>query len=262
MSATFWRASYAVAWRHLYKWISLPANFLPTFLFPLVFFTSFSGGLSGVRHVPGFDYPAGYPSFIFVFSLLQTCMFGGMATGFTIAADFDSGFAQRLMLVTRSRGAILVGYLASTALRATFMSLVVTIVAKVVGMHMLGSLRELAGLYLIGIGMSFVGTLWSSGVMFRGRTAQAAPAMQVPMFVALFLTPVYVPIELLHNWIERVARFNPITYIMEAERGLLAGYRDHLGLAVVCLAGLVAVATVWSLSGLRSAERAGGMVGG
>jgi ABC-2 type transport system permease protein len=258
INAALWRAAYAVAWRHLYKWISLPSNFIPTFLFPLVFFSSFSGGLSALRHIPNFDYPAGYTSFIFIFSLLQTCMFGGMATGFTIAGDFDSGFAQRLMLVTRNRLSILLGYLASTALRATFMSVVVTLVAKLVGMKVLGSFREMLALYLIAITMSFVGTLWSSGVMFRGRTAQFAPAMQVPMFVSIFLAPVYVPVELLNGWIHSVATFNPVTYVMEAERGLLAGYNDHLGLALLCIAGLIVVFAAWSVTGLRRAERAGG----
>src|SRR5690606_9553804 len=98
MSSSTIHAARAIAQRHLYKWISVPANFMPTFLFPLVFFTGFAGALGRIGEVPGFDYEAGYTSWIFVFSLLQTCLFGGLATGFTIAGDFQSGFARRLML--------------------------------------------------------------------------------------------------------------------------------------------------------------------
>jgi ABC-2 type transport system permease protein len=252
-----WRASRVIAWRHLYKWIKLPANFLPTFLFPLVFFMSFSGALQEVRRIPGFDYPAGYTSFIFVFSIIQTCMFGGMATGFTIAGDFQSGFARRVFVCVRSRSAILLGYLFSTFVRAALMCVIVTLIAAVVGMKMLGSPAEMLALYAMALSLSFVGTLWSSGVMFRGRSPQFAPAMQVPMFVGLFLSPVYVPYELLRGWIKTVATFNPVTYVMEAMRGFLAGYPDHRMTAVLCIAGLIVVLAAWSLSGLRSAERAG-----
>ncbi|MBC7643648.1 MAG: hypothetical protein H7123_00885, partial [Thermoleophilia bacterium] len=40
------RSARAVAWRHLYKWVKMPANFVPTVMFPLVFFAAFAGGLS------------------------------------------------------------------------------------------------------------------------------------------------------------------------------------------------------------------------
>ncbi|RYZ58161.1 MAG: hypothetical protein EOP08_16520, partial [Proteobacteria bacterium] len=125
----FVAAARAVAWRHLYKWITVPANFLPTFMFPLVFFTGFAGALGRVGDIPNFDYPANYTSWIFVFSLLQTCLFGGLATGFTIAGDFQSGFARRLMLAVADRRSILAGYVLSTFVRAAIMSAIVTGVA-------------------------------------------------------------------------------------------------------------------------------------
>ena len=257
LASATWSAARAVAWRHLYKWISMPSNFLPTFLFPLVFFASFAGGLTAIRNVPGFHYEPGYTSFIFVFSLLQTCLFGGLATGFTIAADFESGFARRLMLCTQSRMAILLGYMLSTFARALAMCVVVTLVAFVVGLKMLGSIPEILALYAMALAMSFIGTLWASGVMFRGRSAQVAPAMQMPMFIALFLAPVYLPIELLDGWIHAIASINPVTYVMEAGRSLLAGTHEHVRVAVACIAAMAVVLGLWAVTGVRSAERAG-----
>lgn len=257
VAAATWSAARAIAWRHLYKWISLPQNFMPTFLFPLLFFVGFSGSLGAVEQVRGFDYEPGYTSFIFVFSLLQTCTFGGLATGFTIAGDFETGFAQRLMLCTQSRLAILLGYMFSTFVRAALMCGVVTAVAFVAGLRMLGSPRDIVALYAIALTMSFIGTLWASGVMFRGRSAQVAPAMQMPMFITLFLAPVFVPFELLQGWIHAVARFNPITYVMEAERSLLAGEGGHVVVALLSIAAMLLVFGAWAVTGLRRAERAG-----
>ncbi len=251
-------AARAIAWRHLYKWITIPSNFMPTFIFPLIFFTGFAGALGRVGSVPGFDYPANYTSWIFVFSLLQTCLFGGLATGFTIAGDFQSGFARRLMLAVADRRAILLGYVMSTFVRAAIMSAVVTGVALIAGLEVLGNVAEIAAMYLLALSMSICGTLWAAGVMFRARNPQLGPAMQIPMFIAIFLAPVYVPLALLEGWLHAVARVNPISHVMAAGRGLLAGEPHEVGLAVWSVGALLVILLAWALTGVRSAERAGG----
>ena len=75
-----------VAWRTLHNVFTNPALLIPSLLFPLFFFTAFAGGLSRISHAPGFDYPNGYTAFQFVFVLLQSAAFGGVFTGFGIAA--------------------------------------------------------------------------------------------------------------------------------------------------------------------------------
>ena len=58
--------------------------------------------------------------------------------------------------------------------------------------------------------------LWAAGIALRFRSLQAGPLMQTPVFMIIFLAPVYVPIDLLHGWVEAVAHVNPITPIVEA----------------------------------------------
>lgn len=257
LSRTF-TAARAIAWRHLYKWISVPSNFMPTFIFPLIFFAGFAGALGKVGEIPGFDYPANYTTWIFVFSLLQTCLFGGLATGFTIAGDFQSGFARRLMLAVNDRRAILLGYVFSTCLRAAIMSGVVTVAALIAGLQIKGNVGEIVAMYLLAWTLSVLGTLWASGVMFRARNPQLGPAMQIPMFIAIFLAPVYVPLELLPDGLRAIATANPITYVMQADRWLLVGEPDGTGKALAAIGILFVLLVTWALTGVRSAERAGG----
>ena len=99
--------------------------------------------------------------------------------------------------------------------------------------------------------------MWSAGVAMRLRTMQAGPAMQVPVFLTLFLAPVYVPLDLLSGWIHAVASVNPLTALLEAGRSLIAGQPEHLALAFAVVAGLIALFATWGVRGLRSAERAG-----
>jgi len=89
------------------------------------------------------------------------------------------------------------------------------------------------------------------------RTQQAGPVIRTPIFLVLFLAPVFVPLNLLSGWIEAVARLNPFTHILEAARGFLAGDPTSVGSAFTMCAILILVLALWAVYGLRRAERAG-----
>ena len=81
--------------------------------------------------------------------------------------------------------------------------------------------------------------------------------MQLPVFLVLFLAPVYVPLDLLQGWIHAVAQINPISYFLEAARGFLAGDPVYVGVAYGAAAALGLCFTLWAVRGLRRAEAAG-----
>jgi ABC-2 type transport system permease protein len=247
----------AIAWRSLHTYFRRPDLIVPSLVFPLVFLAAFAGGLSALGSVPGFDFPAGYTAFQFVFVLLQSAMFGGLFTGFTLAFDFESGFARRLMLAAGDRRGIVLGYALVGLTRGVVTLTVVTVVALLGGMRITGSGVDVFGLYTLALLLVLVGYGWAAGVAFRFRSIQAGPLMQVPIFLILFLAPVYVPLGLLKGWIHAVASVNPATAFLGAGRGLISGVHDHTALAFACALVLIALFGVWSLRGLRAAERAG-----
>jgi ABC-2 type transport system permease protein len=246
-----------VAWRSIHNTVVNPAILLPSIIFPLFFLVAFAGGLSRIADVPNFNYPPGYTSFQYVFVFLQSAAFGGVFTGFGIARDFDSGFARRLLLSAPRRSGIIAGYAVGALLRWALTGTVVTIAAVIAGMNVSGDGTQLAGLVVLGIGMNLVAALWASGVAMFLRTEQAGALIQMPVFVLLFLAPVYVPISLLKGWIHAAAKLNPVTAVLEAGRGLLAGSPVKLAIALAALAGGAAVMTLFARRGLASAERAG-----
>ena len=120
-----------------------------------------------------------------------------------------------------------------------------------------GSGVDLFGLVILALLLNLAGALWAAGVALRARTIQAGPAMQTPVFLLLFLAPVYVPLDLLAGWIHAIATVNPTTYFLEAGRGLIAGEPVWLALAFGLAVALVGLLAIWALRGMRSAERAG-----
>jgi ABC-2 type transport system permease protein len=252
----FWSVARGVAWRNIHNFFTNPAMVVPALLFPLFFFTAFAGGLSRVDSVPGFDYKAGYTTFVYGFVLLQASAFGGIFTGFSVARDFESGFARRLMLAASKREGIVAGYWLAALTRAVFTVVLITVVALIAGLEVEGGPVDLLGLYSLALLINAAAMLFATGVAMRLRTMQAGPAMQMPMFLLLFLAPVWVPYDLLTGWVQGAASFNPITLVLESVRGFLEGDPAKVLPAFGAALLLVAVTVLWSRGGLRSAERA------
>jgi ABC-2 type transport system permease protein len=252
---TFRSVALGVAWRNVHNFFTNPALVIPGLLFPLFFFTAFAGGLSRVASVPGFDYPSGYTTFIYGFVLMQASAFGGIFTGFAIARDFESGFSRRLMLAAQRREGIVAGYWLAALVRAMFTISVVTVVALLAGLNLGGGPVDLLGLYTLALLLNAFAMLFGTGVAMRLRTMQAAPAMQTPAFLLLFLAPVWVPYDLLTGWVQTAASVNPVTLIVEAIRGFLEGDPTKVLPAFGVTLLLVGVSILWARGGLRSAER-------
>jgi ABC-type multidrug transport system permease subunit len=247
----------AITWRMLKRYATTPNLLVPSLVFPLFFFIAFAGGLSSVSRVPGFDFPSGYTAFQFVFVFVQSSAFGGVFTGFGIATDFENGFSRRLMLAAPNRLAILAGYTLGALVRALITGVLLFGVALVGGMQVDGGVLGIAGLVGLAIVAALAAALFAAGVAMRLRTIQAGPAMQMPVFILLFIAPVYVPLALLTGWVKTVAHVNPVTPLLDNGRDFISGGHADLALVAGVGAALIAVFGVWAVRGLRSAESAG-----
>ena len=245
-----------VAWRNMHNALRNPALFLPALIFPLFFYMAFAGGLSAVGGLPGFDY-YDYNAFQFVFVLLQSAAFGGVFIGFSIGADFDSGFTRRLFVSAGHRSAVIAGFAVAAVVRTVLVWALVFAIALATGMEVAGDGVELSGLIGLALVVNVAAFFFAAGVMTRLRTLQAAPAMQLPLFFILMTSPVYVPRDLLQGWIEAVSEVNPMTAIIEAGRSLMAGDPFHVALAFAAAAAFAVLLLAFARGGLRRAEAAG-----
>ena len=150
----------------------------------------------------------------------------------------------------------MVGYWLAALVRALFTIVVITVVALLAGLDIKGGALDLLGLYTLALLVNAAAMLFGSGVAMRLRTMQAGPPMQMPMFLILFLAPVWVPYDLLTGWVHAAASVNPVTLLLETDRGFLEGDPAHVLLAFAVVAVLVGVGLLWARGGLRSAERA------
>ena len=164
-----------------------------------------------------------------------------MFTGFSIAADFQFGFGRRLLLATPHRSALILGYGDRRLIRAAITLTVVTAIGLPPGWTSSAAASTCRRMYGLAAIVNVAGLLFAAGVALRFRSLQATPLMMVPVFLFLFLAPVYVPRDLLAGWVGAVSDYDPATHIMETGRELLAGQPADFLAALAIALGLVAL---------------------
>jgi ABC-2 type transport system permease protein len=256
MNGPYLSAALGVSWRYLHNLYTRPSMFIPSLVFPLFFLAAFAGGLSVVGDAPNFGY-YDFTAFQFCFILIQASTLAGVFAGFSIATDFEQGMGRRMMMATAHRSSIVLGYTLGAAARLVVTWTVVTGAALLGGMEVAGGGLDLAGIYSIALLSNIAALLFAAGIALRFRSIQAGPLMQLPVFIILFLAPVYVPQELLTGWIEPTASVNPITALLNAARSLMAGEPTGVLTAFAVVVGMIALMAAWALSGMRKAETAG-----
>ncbi len=94
---------------------------------------------------------------------------------------------------------------------------------------------------------------WAVGLALRARSQQAAPLMQMALFLAFFLSTAQMPLELLTGWVYQVARLNPMTNVLAlARQGFLGEVTwDETWPGLVALAGMIVVLGVFAYRGLK-----------
>ena len=142
--------------------------------------------------------------------------------------------------------------------RAVAVGVLLFVVAIASGMQVDGNGVDLFALIVLALLVNFTAAMWAAGVAMRLRTIQAGPAMQMPVFIILFLAPVYVPLDLLSR-VGRGGRAPQPVHARWSRAGATSSpAATSMPLLVFGVAfGLGAVFLAWAVRGVRAAERAG-----
>lgn len=244
--------SRGLAWRSLILVRRMPSVFLPSLIMPLFILIATAGAFRGISQLPAFA-GASYLAFTIPLATVMGAGFAGINAGMTLARDIEGGFVDRLVASPAPRVTLILGPLMAAGARSLFTTTVVLAAGLIGGVGLPGVLGTLA-IYLLAIGFSAATACWAMGVAFRARTIQAAPLMQVVVFLSVFTSVAYAPREVLTGWLHHVANLNPVTYLLEASRAAELGTLgwSELWPGVVAVLGLVGALGAWALAGLAT----------
>jgi ABC-type multidrug transport system permease subunit len=241
----------ALTRRGLNEILRVPGAAIPGVLAPTIFFLGLTAVFGNLTLLPGFTTES-YQSFLVPVSLMQAAGFTGAATGVNLARDIEQGWFDRLLASPAPRSVLLAGLVMSASFRVLIPATFLLIVAFALGAHFPG-VDGLAIALLIVMGMAVIASAWGVTLALRFKTQSAAPLMQAGMLLLILTTTAYAPLELLTGWLQEVARYNPVTQIVEAARqGFVGGVTwDDTWPGLLALAGLAVVLTAMALRGMR-----------
>lgn len=234
------RHSLALAGRALLKIRRTPEQLIDVTLQPIIFVILFvylfGGAVAGSQHA--------YLQFVLPAIMVQTGMFSTMAIGVNLNTDVRKGVFDRFRSLPIARSAPLVGAVLGDVVRYLVSTVVILAFGFAIGFRVsTGPLQVLAA---VGLLLVFCLSLcWVSvflGMQFREPGGVQGVGFLV-MFPLTFGSSMFVPVTTLPGWLQAWVKVNPVTHLVDAERGLLTGGLHPWPLleSLLWAAGLVAV---------------------
>ena len=210
--------------------------------------------LTRVPQIPG--YPArSSVQFMTAGVLALTVLAGAGGAGFQMVQDIDTGFFDKLRVAPISRAAIVLGLLLTDATRLAVQSLVVLVIALLLGAHIATGVPGLIGILVLA---AIFGMAWSGislNVALRTRNPEVTAAAGVLTFPLYFGSTAFMPYALLPHWLQVFNKVNPINYLIVADRALMSRHWDWGAIGGALLASLIVGAITMPLA-TRAFQRA------
>jgi ABC-2 type transport system permease protein len=194
---------------------------MPTFMLPLMLLAVIASGTSAGQGLRGFPDVASYLAFVLPGTLIQGALLAGLTSGTALAADIEFGFFDRLLAAPVRRTSLVIGRQAGTLGLSVLQSAFFLAVAAPFGASYPGGvLGLLAAIALVAITAVGIGGV-AAAVALRTGSLSLMQSVFPFVFVLLFTAPAFFPRDLLAPALRDAAAYNPLTYVVEAVRGLL-----------------------------------------
>ncbi len=238
--------AWLLAQRSLRESLRAPEALLPTLFIPL-FFLVVNVGQAGKIFPTGstpFLEGQNYAAFQLPSSILLAASFGSAAL--YLVEDIEGGYFDKLRAAPVSRTAIVLGRLAAEAAKSVAITTAIVLLALPFGISIASGPIGFLLLILLTASWAVVFAGFMQLIALKTRSAAATNSGGLVFFPLLFLTPNFVPRDLLTRPMEIASTYNPVTYIMEGLRSLiledLAWAPIGRGFAVVAVLGVLMVA--------------------
>jgi len=184
--------------------------------------------------------------------IAQSAMFIAIFYGIQIIWERDAGILNKLLVTPTPRSALITGKAFAAGVKSLIQAVVVVVIAAILGVALTWNPLKLIGVGAIVIlGSAFFSCLSmtiAGIVLSRDRLMGFGQAITMPLF---FGSNALYPVAIMPGWLQAVSKVNPLSYEVDALRGLLLGTPSHLGtdFAVLLVAAALGIAAASSLLG-------------
>ena len=187
----------------------------------LVLFTEVFGNVAGSavnRGLPGVS----YETYLVPAIAIQVALAAAITSGVGLVNDIENGMFEKVLVTPMNRTAVFVGKTAAEVFRIAVQIAIILGLGVLLGAEVVTGLVGVVGIIAVGILFSLWFVAFSNTLAILTRDQEStiigANLLQFPL---LFLSSAFLPLEALPGWIQTFARFNPVTYGVDAARSLM-----------------------------------------
>jgi ABC-2 type transport system permease protein len=244
----FLEESAAVAQVELIKLVRDPTELFSRAVQPVLWLVVFGQVLA---HAHGmYIGQVGYLAFITPGILAQSVLFSAIFYGIAVIWERDLGVVHKLLVSPARRSSLVVGKAVSAGFRGLVQAAVVYLVALVLHIAIRREPQAILGVLvgvLLGSGLfSTFSLVIACIVKTRERFMGIGQLLTMPLF---FASNAIYPMDLMPGWLRVVAQLNPLSYLVDALRGLMIvggesvhGYGADFGVLLAVFVALIVVA--------------------
>ncbi len=186
-----------------------------------------------------------YLTFLAPGIIAQSALFISIFYGIQIVWDRDAGILAKLMVTPSPASALISGKAFAAGVRSVAQVIGVLAIAYLMGIHLTANpLRILAAMGVVALGAAFFSCLsmtLAGLVRNRDRLMGIGQAITMPLF---FASNALYPVDIMPQWLRWLAAVNPLSYQVNALRGLLIGTPSNLMLDVGVLVAAAVLGVV------------------
>ncbi len=217
---------------------------------PALWLLIFGETFTHIHAIPTGGVP--YLDFLAPGIIAQSAMFIAIFYGIMIIWERDAGVLTKLLVTPTPRSALITGKAFAAGVKAVIQAVVVVVIAALLGVSMTWNpLRLLGVVVAVILGSAFFSCLSmtiAGIVLTRDRLMGIGQAITMPLF---FASNALYPVAVMPGWLQVLSKVNPLSYQVDALRGLLLGTPSHLLLdyGVLVVAAVLGVTAASSLLG-------------
>ncbi|MFD4976292.1 ABC transporter permease [Streptomyces sp. NPDC058424] len=217
---------------------------------PALWLLIFGQTFTRIRAIPTGGIP--YIDFMAPGIIAQSAMFIAIFYGIQIIWERDAGVLNKLLVTPTPRSALVTGKAFAAGLKALIQAIVVIVIAALLGVALTWNPLKLLGVAAaVVLGSAFFACLSmtiAGIVLSRDRLMGIGQAITMPLF---FGSNALYPIAVMPGWLQAVSKANPLSYQVDALRGLLLGTPAHLAtdFAVLVVAAALGITAASALLG-------------
>jgi ABC-2 type transport system permease protein len=231
----------------------------PLIVFPTLLLAIQVGGAGRAVDLPQFPEVNGFLDFMLAGAMVQAVLLAGNSGGIALALDIEMGFTDRLLAAPISRFSIVLGRLAGTAVLGAVVAVWFLAIGFIFGATITEGILGVLWIILLvsATALAFGGI--GAAIAIKSGKASVVQGLFPLVFVVLFLSSAFFPINLLLEPSATIAEYNPLSFIVEGIREpIIAGFtgEDELK-AVAAIAGIMAFGMILSARAMEGRARRG-----